>query len=1021
MRFGILGPLDVADDQGPISIPAAKQRAVLAILLLRADTTVPGRKLIDELWDEPPVTARKVIQTYISKLRRVLPAGLLVTSATGYRLRLDVDDLDATRFERLVSDARRAAPSKEAALLREALALWRGRALEDFAGQHFAQADFVRLENLRLTVLERRIEIELAEGRHDLVLGELGGLVQENPLHERLRGQLMVALYRADRQTEALRVYRDGRRLLVEQLGVEPTPALRRLEQAILRQDPTLDHLGSTTGGPTPWPLPRASRSVGGGVTVHHRGGPEEPAQPGDAPLHRWWGGTAFGQLFVGRSEELEQLNALHLAGSRLLTLTGAAGTGKTRLAVEFARQVGPTYRDGWAMVDLSRVNTAGQVVPAICSTLGLHPTDPRDAMTVLAGFLGSRIQLVILDNFEHVLPAATAVSSLLERAPRLTVVVTSRSALSIDGEHRFEVGPLAVPTSGTPADLLAESDAVTLFVDRARTVRPDFVLTERTAAQVAQLCTHLDGLPLAIELAAARIDLLSPRAILSRLGDRLDLLAADTALLPERHRSLRAAVKWSYDLLDVQQQTAFCELSVFAGGFTADTAETVVTDLRTQLVDVVGALRHASLLRSTGAPGGEPRFAMLDTLREYGLGRLTLNGRIGEMRNAHAGAFRRLAEEAEPELRGPDQVRWLELLDAELPNIRQALDWCSSGGNPDTGLFVAAHLWRYWQVRGLTHEAREYLEAALATTSGSSAARAAGHLSAARCVFQLGDLNAVPGHIQASLPYHRQHEDMYSTGFGLLLLGAAAGRSGNAGQGSALLNDALDLAATSQDSWLHASCLGYLGMVSSARGEYIAARFALEEGLREVRELGDARLVGWFLIGLGRTALAAGDAIRAGRRFDEALAWNRRVLDDWGQAWSLQGLSGVALVNGHHQASVETAVQSLVPARRAHSRPALAGALLLLATVAHRQGRSTIAATLLGAASVLSGDHGEVWASDIDGVATVDAEAVRATIGDVAFADQWAHGRAMSTDQAVTTFVKTFEQTMPPRHNANG
>lgn len=994
MRYRILGPFDVIDRGVHVAIPAAKQRCVLAILLLHAGSTISGRRLVEELWGEhPPVSARKVIQTYVSKLRQVLPRGVLLTQATGYTLRVHPDDLDAAHFERLVAEADVAPPREEADILRRALGLWRGRALEDFADEPFAQGEIVRLEGLRRTVLERRIELDLADARHSVVVGELSALVRENPWDERLRGHLMLALYRSGRQTEALDVYRDGRRILVEQLGVEPTPQLRGLEQAILRQEPALDL-------PEPAAQPGSERRR----APYAQALDAKPyaADQRRAETQRRWTLPAA-TSFVGRGEELGMVRALLLQSRvRLLTLTGPAGTGKTRLALEAASALEADYPDGAAVVDLTMVRDHELVASVACSALRLRPGDGHDAAADLARFLSAREQLLVLDNFEHVLLAADLVAYLLTQASGLTVLATSRSPLGVRAERVLTVSPLPVPSKDLPADLVAGFDAVALFTDRARAVAPGFSPSGPTTSTIGQLCARLDGLPLAIELAAARADLLSPRAMLSGLGRRLDLLTSDSVARPERHRSLRTAIEWSYELLDDDQKEIFCDLSAFAGGFTVGTAVSVVASGQGRVLDAVRSLRNASLLRSEGAAGDEPRFGMLQTVREYGRERLDLSGGSIRVRTAHALAYLRLAREAEHELRGPDQLRWLGLLEAELPNIREALQWAANGGDLDTGLSTAAYLWRFWQARGRTGEARTHLEGLLSLPAGSPLARADAHLSVARCAFHQEDLRGVEEHLAVSVPIHHEHRDAYAAGFGLMILGTATGRRGDFDRGGALLRQALDVARQGKNAWLEACCLGYLGMVFSAAGRYTQARRSLEDGLRSGREIGDSRMVSWFLVALGRTAVAAGDPMRARRRFTEALAWERRLADAWGEARALQGLADVAIHDQDHDGAVDLLFQSVTAARRAHSPQAMAGALRLLAKVAQSSARPRLAAELLGAASVASPGTRAFWAIDAEGLGVAESLTVRAAIGDDAFDEQWARGRALTSEEAV-------------------
>ncbi len=991
MEFLILGPLEVLDGGQPVPVPAAKQRAVLAVLLLAAGSTVPSWRLVEQLWQEPPVSARKVVQTYVSKLRQLLPPRMLVTRQTGYALQVPRDGVDARRFEHLLAEAVGAQPRREAGLLAAALAQWRGPALLDFVDEPFAQAHIARLEAMRLSAYERRLELDLADGRHESVLAEVLSLVAANPFNERLRAQLMLALYRCDRQSEALEVYRTGRRTLVEQLGVEPAPALRRLEEAILRQDPALDLVGAA---------PLAVARPPGRTSGPPAGSDGLPAPQAGRP-------RSAGSL-VGRAKDLEQLGGLLRERQvRWVTLTGPAGVGKTRLAVEAAALLGRQYDDGWAFVDLARVGSPALVASEICSTLGVSVDAARTADDVLAEVLSAREQLLVLDGFEHVAAAAKRLGALVAEAPGVTVVATSRVRLDAREEREHAVATLGLPQADAPLPAVAAADAVALFVERAREVRPDLALTASTAAQVAELCRHLDGLPLAIELAAARADVLSVRGLLARLDRRWELLATDGDRLPARRHSLHAAVDWSYQLLEPDTRAGFCDLAVFTGGFTVDTAESVVR--RARLLDLVTTLRNANLLRAEGAPGDEPRFAMLETIREFGLSQLSESGRRDLVCSAHAAAFARLAVEAEEQLRGPDQMRWLDLVQAELANVRQAVEWWVSRGDQEQALTTVARLWRFWQVRGLAHEARARLEALLATADLTDQARADGHLGVARCAFHQGDLAAVQAHVGRSLPQHQRSGDDFSAGFAMMLLGVTRGRTGAAERGAALLRQALDLATASQESWLSASCLGYLGMVVSAQGRHGPARSALEEGLRAARELGDVRLVGWFLVGLGRTALAAGDPGRARRRFAEALDWQHRLGDEWSEAWALHGAACAALAEQDDSAAGGLAVRSLRPARRSHNRPATAAALGALATVAARRSSPSLAARLLGAASVVAGEGPGFWAPDIDGIAGVDAAGLAESLGPAGFDEHWARGRAMTTQEWTALATRSF------------
>ena len=428
MEFRVLGPFEVLHEGAVVPVSAAKQRALLAMLLLKSGTTVSGSRLIEDLWERPPVSARKVLQTYVSKLRQVLPDGMLLTRPAGYTLLVGPDDLDAATFQRLLVQAEGAREEDEAQLLRQALGLWRGGALEDFADEPFAQPEITRLEGLRTRALVRRCELDLQAGRHHAVLGELEALVQDHPTDERMRGQLMLALYRSGRQTDALRVFRDGRRTLVEQLGVEPSDPMRHLHDAILRHDPSLD-LGR----------PSSPDDPSNADPMHASHLPDAVLQPRTSRP----GGTTF----VGRTTELGRLR--HLVAedaARLVTLTGPAGTGKTRLAAELTSQLEPHFEHGATIVDLTTVTDPQLVASAVCAAFRLRPGEPAEATTTLARFLSSRRQLLVLDNFEHLLPAAQLVAHLLMQAPGLTVLVTSRTPLEVAEERIAPVPPLTVP-----------------------------------------------------------------------------------------------------------------------------------------------------------------------------------------------------------------------------------------------------------------------------------------------------------------------------------------------------------------------------------------------------------------------------------------------------------------------------------------------------------------------------------------------------------------------------------------------
>lgn len=957
MDFRILGPFEVVAADRPITPGARKPRALLAILLLHGNEVVSSERLIEELWSgRPPASAAKVLQTYVSQLRKLLPGdGRIVTRPPGYLIRLEDGELDLERFERL----------RAAGKPHEALALWRGAPLADFSYEPWAQAEIARLEEVRLSAVVERIEADLAHGRHGELVGELEALIRAEPLRERLRGLLMLALYRSGRQAEALALYRETRRVLVEELGIEPGTALQRLEQAILRQDPALELQ----------PAPAPARALR----------PAAPALPEPStPL-------------VGREREVAEVAELLVHdGSRLVTLTGPGGTGKTRLALEVVTCAGDRFPDGGAFVDLAPVRDAALVAATIAAALDLREAPDRSAAEVLATHLAEKQLLLVLDNFEQVLEAAPLLSELLAAAPFVRLLVTSRSPLRLEEEQEFHVPPLTLPDAGAVLAIeeLAATESVALFTERARTARPDFRLTDGNAAAVAELCRRLDGLPLALELAAARSALLSPRAMLARLGRRLELFRARGG--PERHRTLRAAIEWSHDLLEPDERELFSALAAFVGGCTIDGAEALAGARATDVVELVDSLIGSSLLRPERTVAGEPRFGMLETIREYALERLEQREDAGEIRNRHARFFLGLAEEAEPELRGPRQATWLEWLDAEQDNLRTALAWSVEGGEPEVGLRIGAALWRFWQIRGRLGEGRRAVERLLALTDGSgpSAERAAAQGAAARLAFMQGDYTATRRFAEESLPVHRRLEDERGVAFDLVMLGEAAHAEGDAAR--SLLDEALASFRRAGDAWGESLSRVVLGQLMAHCGQYTDARRMLAEGLRGAREVGDARNVALTLGCLGGIALAQGDHDGARSRFEESVAIQRRLGDSWGVARSLATLALLAHETGDHAGARLLLEEAVSIQRETDDRPGMVVSLELFARLAAAQGRPARAARLFGAASVLReavGVHPLLVAPEREEAVA----GVRAALAEEPFAELWAEGRAMT------------------------
>jgi predicted ATPase/DNA-binding SARP family transcriptional activator len=674
MDFRILGPLEVDEPGRAIPLVAGRQRSLLAMLLVHANEPVSTDALIEELWGEhAPSSPRKALQIQVSRLRKALGdrSTRVVTRPNGYLLHVEPGELDLDRCERLAGQGREALttddPRRAAERLREALALWRGPPLADFAYEAFAQSEIGRLEELRLALLEDRIEADLGCGRHAELVGELEALVAEHPLRERLRRQLVLALYRGGRQADALEAYRNARVVLDEELGLEPTPELRELEQAILIHDPGLRAPAARD--------PSVSRL---------------PAPPTST---------------IGRDDDRRAIADLFdREDHRLVTLTGPGGVGKTRLALDVARQLEPQYPDGAWVVFLAPIAEGEHVPSAIAQALDVTPLRGESAMAACEGFLATRRGILVLDNFEHLLAAAPLVCDLLAVSPGLCVLATSREALQLQAEHRYAVRPLQVPEDGAP-ETVEQAAAGALFVERAHSRGSGFELTAANARAVASVCRRLDGLPLAVELAAARMAVLDPEELDARLARALDALGTGPRDAPARQHTLRATLEWSHRLLSAPEADAFARFAVFAGGATVQTAEEV-TGADVEALE--GLVEKSLLLRESG------RLLMLETVLAYARELLERDDRRSEVRLRHCRHFIALAESAAPHLSTRAEPEWMRRLDAEIDNFRAALEWALGEGQPALAVRLAGRLRRYWEFRGASAEGGRWLRSVI-------------------------------------------------------------------------------------------------------------------------------------------------------------------------------------------------------------------------------------------------------------------------------------------------------------------
>jgi predicted ATPase/DNA-binding SARP family transcriptional activator len=704
VRIAVLGPLAMwATDGSPLDVRGVRLRGLLARLALSAGRPVGIDTLVDGLWGTGAPSAN-ALQSLVSRLRAGLPAtesSISVQSGpAGYTLTISPESVDALQFEELVRRGRvllSTDPDQAKALLTQAERLWRGDALADLRDLPFAAIEADRLEELKLGASEDLAEAAVKSGNAREVTPELEHLSVTHPLRERVHELLIRALYADGRQAEALAAYERVRSTLADELGADPGARLRDLHVSVLRGD-AIDPVATTAAVP-------AARSTA-------------PRNNLRAPM----------TSFVGRANDVAELARLLGNGTRLVTMVGPGGSGKTRLATETGRSLVEQTGDGIWFVELAPLADAADVAPAILGALGaseyvdnlqtgLAPKFPtsRAAAQRLVDVIADRRVLLVLDNCEHLVQeVADLVDSLLASCPRLRVLATSREPLSIPGEHLHQVGPLGLP----PIDSVDDSyPSIQLFVDRARAVRPDFAVIDKNRQSIAEICRRLDGMPLAIELAAARLRALTPPQIVERLNDRFRLLTSGSRTALPRHQTLRAVVEWSWDLLDADEQAVARRLSLFSGGATLEAAEQICSgpDLPPEAVlGVLASLVDKSLIDAT-ADERSVRYRMLETVKAYGAEQLAASGETDKVRAAHTAYFSKMLQQARPNLHTGEQLQWIARLDTDNENLLDALRTAVDAGDSQLALSQVSVLGEYWNMRGRPAEAITWFEATLA------------------------------------------------------------------------------------------------------------------------------------------------------------------------------------------------------------------------------------------------------------------------------------------------------------------
>jgi predicted ATPase/DNA-binding SARP family transcriptional activator len=876
-----------------VQLGGKKQRAVLALLLLRPGEVVADDEFLEALWGDGPVGAgaKRTLQVYVSNLRAACGRERVARRGPGYILLAGPDEVDSLRFERLVAEGRHhlaeARPAEAVDALVQALGLWRGPALADFAYEPWALNEARRLEEAKLAATEARFEAELELGRHAELVPALEALAAEHPYREAIARRLMLALYRSGRQADALDVYQATRSRLVDELGIDPGAELQALYRAILNQDPGLA-------------TPAAA--------------PTRPAGNLPTPV----------SSFVGREDHLADATDL-LSATRLITVTGPGGAGKTRFALELASRLRGSFADGAFWVPLATLRDPRLVLDAVAQAIG--------ATAALETEIGTKRMLLVLDNFEQVVDAASHVAALLTACPNLTAITTSRELLRVRGEVEYALPPLSV------------GDGTALFCDRARIDESE---------SIAAICSRLDGLPLAIELAAARTSLLSPEQLLERLSERLDLLKGGRDVEP-RQQTLRATIAWSFDLLASEERTTFSRLGVFVGGCTLEVAEGVCD----AELETIASLLDKNLVRRR-----DGRVVMLETIREFALGQLEASGEADAIFLRHAEWCLRLAEETAPRLHGREQSESLDVLEAEHDNLRSALSWAHGTGRAELALRLTAALQSLWYMHGHLDEGCRWFELALSASDG-----------------QPVDLRA------------------------RILQGASVFAATQEGweRGQELALQALDLYRELGDQRGIALGLRELGATAVHRGDLEAAKRFYAESVECLRELDDPVLLATNIANLGDVALREGRLDEAAEYTRAALEIQRSTGNSFGAMVSLSNLGFISVVAGRDEEARLALEECMLIARRIRSTDNLGYAYEGLAAVAAARAQWELAARLLGRAEAIRYATATALEVSEQTVHEQTVVALAAVLGEDELASAVAAGWAMSDEETIS------------------
>ncbi len=1052
LALSLLGPVQVTrDGQLLRGLTYDKVRALLAYLAVEAERPQRRDALAGLLWpDQPDRKARHSLRQALATLRQALgdqtadPPFLLISYETVQFNPASDYELDVATFTALLAacdtHAHRQIEACPACTQRlaQAVPVYRGGFLEQFflrdsaPFEEWALLTRERLHQQALQVLTDLASYHERRGEYAPMQRFAQRQIELEPWNETAHRQVMRALVQSGERGAALAQYERCRHILADELGVEPEEATTALYQRI--RD------GTEAQG-----MQRAEESRA--TPIYNL-----PAQP--TPL-------------IGRHDELATLAALLCdPACRLVTIIGPPGIGKTRLSLAVAAHLRDEFEDGAVFVTLAPIRDPDLVATAIAQPLGVKEHANRSLLQSLKDELHDKRILVVVDNFEQVVDAAPLVSELLAAAPDLTVLVTSRVPLHLAGEHEYALPPLALPPrpshrsapsstmgKGAQAGIAGRSralspvwetgsggerdvtqyDAIRLFHTRAQAVNHAFAVTAANAPIVTEICYRLDGLPLAIELAAARVKLFTPQALLARLDHRLNILTGGARDLPPRQQTLRGAIDWSYHLLGAEAQALFRRLGVFVGGWTLDAAEAIASELKIEneelrkdlqerailnsqfsILNLLAALMDQSLIKQEPEPDDEPRFTMLETIREYALERLAGSGELEERRRRHVEYYLVLAEEAEPHLRGHGQVLWLDRLEREYDNLRAALRWALDTGVIEMAMQLCGALHDFWDIRCYYSEARDWLDAALSHPEAlaPTRARAEALIAAGRLAKHSATKSA---YAEESLAISRVLGYKLGIARALRLLGVVAQLHGDYAQAVARDEESLAISRELKDKRHIAWALGGLAHTASLQDDKERWAALNEEGLVLSRELGDNEGIASRLINLGEYARMQGDNMHAAACYEETLrlAWELR---DRGTAViALLNLGFVALHHGDLARATAHFTESLILSQEIKEKYGIADCLGGLAGAAGAQGQAERAARLSGAMEtaylVYGQETGDTVRAKMDPIDHAEYERAvapaRTQLGEEAWAAAYAEGRAMMLEQAIAEALR--------------